>query len=166
MSGLLWFFSYAFASLAWFVLVVWLCLFLYRSLRLPALPWIACRYALAFVAWIFTGYAFRRIFPAGTSAIRPMRVEEWSLPPGAWIALTETLIEAVVDLLVAVLAFSEVAFLVSRAFPDIHSRLLTFLLAARGRVRTIGLTACLLTASVPIAALLFLWLHGPFPTKA
>lgn len=109
-----WFLSYAVASLAWFALVVWLCVVLYRTLRLPALPWIACRYFLAFFAWLATSYLFRRIFPPGTFAPR-LRFN-----PDGWIVLWQTSIDAITDLLVATLAFSEVAFLVSRAFPDIH----------------------------------------------
>ncbi len=164
--SLVWFFSYGLASLAWFALVAWLCIVLYRFLHLPALPWIACRYALAFFAWIFTGYLFRRIFPAGTFDTHPhLPATDWSLPSGAWIVLSEMLIGAVCDLVIAVLAFSEVAFLVSRAFPEVQSRLLTFLLGARQHVRALGFAACLLTVSVPIIALIFLWIHGPFPPK-
>ena len=164
--SLVWFFSYAFASLTWFALVSSLCIVLYRCLRLPALPWIACRYILAFFAWIFTGYAFRRLFPAGSFDMRPhLPATDWPLPAGAWIVLSEKLIEAVGDLVVALLAFSEVAFLVCRAFPDLQSRLLRFLLGARRHVRALGIAACLLTVSVPIIVLIVLWTHGPFRPK-
>jgi hypothetical protein len=158
-SGLFWFLSYAVTSLVWFALVVWLCIVLYRSLRLPALPWIASRYLLAFFAWGATSYLFHRTFPPGTFS------PHQHFTPDGWIVLWETCIDGIADLLVAVLAFSEVAFLVSRAFPDVHSRLLTFLLGARRHVGTIGLAACLLTVSLPLGALVFLWLHGPFPPK-
>jgi hypothetical protein len=162
---LVWFFCYSFAQLAWFALVVWLCIVLYRFLRLPALPWIACRYALAFVAGSLTPYAFRHLFPAGSFENPLLHPTAWHLPAGAWILCTETLIESVGDLFVALLAFAEVAFLVNRAYPDIRSWLVTFLLAVRKHVRTLGIAACVCTASVPITALLVLWIHGPFASK-
>jgi hypothetical protein len=158
-AALFWFLSYAAATLAWLALVVCLCVLLYRSLRLPALPWIACRYVLSLFAWIANAYLFRRIFPAGSFA--PLQ----HFAPDGWIVFWQMGIDAISDLLVAVLGFSEVAFLVSRAFPDVHSRLLTFLLAARRHIGAIGLAACLLTVCVPIGAFLFLWLHGPASGK-
>ncbi|HEY2710878.1 MAG TPA: hypothetical protein VGI60_00045 [Chthoniobacterales bacterium] len=158
-AGLFWFLSYATTSLAWFALIVWLCLLLYRSLRLPALPWIAFRYFLAFFAWLANSYIFHRIFPSGTF------IPSDRFAPDGWILFWEMGIDAISDLLVAVLAFSEVAFLISRAFPEVQSRLLVFLLAARRRVGAIGLAACLLTFCVPIGSLLFLWLHGPVSHK-
>ena len=151
-------------ELAWFGLVVWLSIVLYRFVRLPALPWIACRYALAFFAVSITSYAFRQLFPPGSIQTHPfVAAGGWHPPAVPWILCLEALIEAMGDLLVALLAFSEVAFLVNRAYPDVRSWLVTFLLGARKHIRAIGIAACACTASVPIMALLVLWIHGPFP---
>jgi hypothetical protein len=153
---LYWLFSYAVTSLAWYILLAWLCIVVYRSLRLPALPWIASRYVLAFFAWLATGYLYRRLWPSGVTPIgRP-------LTPDEWLPLWEMVVAVLCDLLVAVLAFSEVAFLISRAFPDVRSRLLTFLLRARHRTRAIGISACILTVISPLIYLIVYFIHGPF----
>jgi len=154
-----WFFSYIFTSLVWYILVAWLCIALYRSLRLAALPWIAARYLIAFVALPTTNYLLRRIFPFGSLAT-PQH-----FTPDGWILLSQDGLEALCDLLVAVLAFSEVAFLVSRAFPDVRSYILRLLLGAHQQVRTLGITILVLAVSAPSVALAFLLLHGPFPRK-
>ena len=155
---LLWFLSVSFASLAWCIVVVWLCIVLYRLLRLPALPWLACRYTLEFFAWLLSSYAMSRLFAVGSSATPPAG----QILPSTWVFLVRTLFWTVGDLLVAVLAFSEVAFLVRRAFPDVESKILSFLLRARTHIPALGIAACICTVSVPIMYFVILWLHGPF----
>lgn len=150
-----WFCSYLLPILIWYVLVIWLCIVLYRSLQLPTLPWIAARYVLAFIATPTTDYLGKKILPYGTSAT----LLHYS--PIGYFLLADSIIEALCDLSVAVLAFSEVASLISRAHPHVRSRLLDFLLVAHRHFRLVGAIAVLLTVIYPLCASLFLWIHGP-----
>jgi hypothetical protein len=141
--------------LAWFVLVVAFCWGLYRTLRLSSLPWIGAIYLLSLVTVPLTQLLARRIFPFGADPTG-LRVR----PEGA-LVITNSCIEGLGNLLLALLAFSEVAFLVSRAYPESHSRLLAFFFRLHDYVREIGVAALILVVSTPLLTFVFLHFHGP-----
>ena len=142
-------------ALAWYVLVGWLCLATYRHLRLATLPWIAGTYGAGLIALPATQFLIQRAFPFGADA------RSIAFTPAGMLVLGISSLEHLGRFLLAVLAFSEVAFLLSRAFPEFDSRLLRWLLSAHRRVRIIGIAAISVTVAGPLLAFAYVYLHGP-----
>jgi hypothetical protein len=130
-------------------LIIAICLLLYRALRLDTLPWIASQYGVSFVAREIGSYYYRRLTP---SSITPGQL----LPaPLQALGMTSALLVDVSKLLLLLLIFSEAAFTLQRAYPEVRSRLLRFLVAAHSRVRLIGLIAVLLAAIEPLFPIVY-----------
>ena len=142
-------------ALAWYVLVGWLCLVTYRRLRLKSLPWIAGTYAASLVAAPVTDFLVHRAFPFGADA------RSIVFTSAGILVLGVSALQYFSKLLLAVLAFSEVAFLLSRAYPDFDSPLLRSLLRAHGQVRIIGIASLLTVAIAPMIVLGYLYFSGP-----
>ena len=142
-------------ALMWYGLVAWLCLITHRRLALRSLPSIAATYAASLVAVPATEFLIGRTFPFGADA------RSIAFTTAGAVVLGVSTLHQLSRLLLALLAFSEVAFLLSRAFPDYDSRLQRLLLAAHGRVRCIGSIALLVTVAPPLLLLGFRLANDP-----
>jgi hypothetical protein len=68
-------------------------------------------------------------------------------------------IESLSSLLLVILAFSEVAFLILKSFPETRSHLLEFLLKAHQQIPLFGTTLVVLTILWPLPIFIFQRLH-------
>jgi uncharacterized protein with PQ loop repeat len=156
---------FAFGSalwLAWWILVCAMCFVLYRAVRLPVLPWIGFYYAVGIIAIPVMQYYGHRIAQSGQG---PEVTSSGRLPdaflhsPLALATSGATALDYAGDLLVLMLAFSEAAVLVGRVYPEVSSRLLRGLTGIHLHIRTIGLVAIILTALMPVPAMLYFYTH-------
>jgi hypothetical protein len=148
-DGVLW--------LSWWLLACAFCFTLYRAVRLPALPWIGLYYAIGIVAVPLMEYYGDRI---GSSLhLHDVRPEDF--PAGLSLGtLIATTLDYGGDLLVLILVLSEGAVLVGRVHPDAHSKLLQVFVALHQHTRTIGTVAILLTAFLPVPAMIYFYTHS------
>jgi hypothetical protein len=141
---------------SWWLLACAFCFALYRSIRLRVLPWIGLYYAVGIVAVPLMEYYGHR---AGSS-LRLSGMRPSDLPPsmllGTFIATT---LDYGGDLLVLILALSEGAVLVRRLYPEASSRLVQALVALHRHARTIGIVAILLTALLPVPAMVYFYAY-------
>ena len=141
-------------ALVWYALVGWLCLATYRRLRLKTLPWIAGTYAASLVAVPATDFLMLRTFPYGADA------RSIAFTSAGVVVLGMSTLQHLSRLFLAVLAFSEVAFLLSRAFPEYDGRLQRLLLTAHRRARAIGVITVSVTVAPPLLLLGFRLVYG------
>ncbi len=156
---------FAFGSvlwLAWWTLVCATCFVLYRAVRLQVLPWIGLYYAVGIIAIPLMQYYGHRIAQSGQG---PEMTPGGRLPdaflhsPLALAASVATALDYAGDLLVLILAFSEAAVLVERVYPEVRSRLLRGLALIHSHTRTIGIVAIVVTALMPVPAMLYFYTH-------
>ena len=156
---------FAFGSvlwLTWWVLVCTMCFVLYRTVRLPVLPWIALYYAVGFIAVPVMQYYGHRIAQSGQfpeMAPGGRLSDAFLHSPLALATLVATALDYAGALLVLVLAFSEAAVLVERVYPDVRSRLLRALTVIHSHTRTIGVVAIIFTALMPVPAMFYFYTH-------
>lgn len=141
--------------LAWYVLIISFCLVTYCHLRLASLPWIVGVYATGLIAEPLTQFLVSRIFAFG------VETKSIVFTPAGLLVLGVSSLQHLSNLLLALLAFSEVAFIVSRAFPDFDSWLMRLLMRTHRHVGRFGLATILMTAAVPLLPLGFWYFNGP-----
>ena len=134
--------------------ILTLCILVYRAVRLATLPWLAAQYGIAWLAGIASTIYFRRILPP--------HMAEGHLPPPPLAALGMTAgFAADLSVLLAILLLlSEAAVLISRAYPDVRSRLLALFVQLHGYVRPIGIAAILLAVLEPALPMAYYYSHS------
>ncbi|MEO6971679.1 MAG: hypothetical protein ABI217_12395 [Chthoniobacterales bacterium] len=141
---------------SWWLLACAFCFALYRAIRLQSLPWIGLYYAVGIVAVPLMQYYGHRI----SISLHLPDMKPSDFPPrmmlGTFIATT---LDYGGDLLVLILALSEGAVLVGRVYPEARSRLLQALVALHRHTRMIGIVAILLTALLPVPAMIYFYAY-------
>lgn len=156
---------FAFGSvlwLAWWLLVGAMCFVLYRAVRLPVLPWIGLYYAVSIIAIPVMQYYGHRIAQNGhgpETAPGGQLTAAFLHSPLVLSMSVATALDYAGDLLVLSLAFSEAAVLVRRVYPEVRSRLLRGLALIHSHTRTVGIVAIVVTALMPVPAMLYFYTH-------
>jgi hypothetical protein len=146
---------YGMLSVAWFLLVVSVCVVVYRATRLRSLPWIAAHYLIAAIAFFPSVYLARHTtFPQAQEITHPLPLTPENLLHAGWMC-----IDSLSSLLLAIIAFSEVAFLILKSFPETRSLLLELLLKAHQRLRIFGTALIVLTILEPTIVFILHCLH-------
>ena len=140
---------------AWLLLVVSCCIAVYRAARLRSLPWIAAHYAIAAMVFVPTMYLLRHTNSPTVISLP----QTGAFTPESCLSVALLCIESLSSLLLAILAFSEVAFLILRSFPETRSQLLELLLKAHQRIPLFGTALIVLTILRPIPFFIFQRLH-------
>jgi hypothetical protein len=131
----------------WLALLIYGGFALYRTLRLPSLPWLGAHYGFKLI-----------IFPAVSAFLRDAESAPFSplaFVTASYQASVYICVGSLTNLLAVVIAFSDVAFLISKAYPNMQSRVLSFFLGVRRHVTSLGIILMALTVLNPILMILF-----------
>lgn len=144
------------ADSLWWVVLITFCFVVYHCYRLAALPWILAHFVVALITVPLSQALFAGMLPpsAAPTLLHPLAGPIQLPLCCAWF------IGALADLVVLVLALSEIARLIVQVVPGPTPFLIRMLLRAHTHVRALGLTAVLLAAAHPLPALIYRSLHG------
>jgi hypothetical protein len=147
-------------QLLWPVLLFWLGFAVYRSLRLPSLPWLAAFYGFRLIVSPAVAVFLRRSDRLSVDPFFP-----FADPSTSYLVLAIVSISALIHLLVVLLISSDVAFLISKGYPNIQSRLLRFFLQTRRHVTSLGAALIILTALAPTLTIVFHFVRSTSSTR-
>ena len=142
-------------DIAWWILLIVFVVTACRSYPLPALRWIAWHFLVALVT-VPLGQWLTMNLP---SPPQPTLFHPFAGPIGL-AALSTFFISALGDLVVLVLALSEITSLISRAYSEPRAWVMRLLLRAHAHVRVLGLSAVGLALAYPIPILVYRLLHA------
>jgi hypothetical protein len=144
------------ADCLWWVVLITFCFAVYHWYRLAALPWILAHFVVALITVPVSQALFAGMLPPSAT---PTFLHPFAGPIQLPLVCAWS-IGALADLVVLVLALSEVARLLTQGLPGPNPLFIRLLLRAHFRVRALGLTAVLLAAAGPVPALIYRSLHG------
>lgn len=145
------------ADSLWWVVLVTFCFVVYHSYRLAALPWILAHFVVALITVPLSQALFAGVLPPPSAT--PTLLHPFAGPIQLPLVCAWS-IGALADLVVLVLALSEIARLLAQGLPGPNPFFIRLLLRAHVHVRALGLTAVLLAAADPLPALIYRSLHG------
>ena len=132
--------------------IVIVCLAIYRTARLTVLPWLAAQFAVAFVGGSISSYYFHQLLP-------PNIPEHLPPTPALSLALFSSLSADLSAFLAAMLVMSEVAVLICRAYSDVRSTIVRFLVSIPRHTVAISMAAIVLAVLEPLLPVIYYYSH-------
>ena len=143
-------------DIAWWILLIAFFVTGFRSYPLPALRWIAWHFLIALFTVPFGQFLTMPLL----SSTQPTPLFHPLVGSMGAAAVATAVISALADFVVLVLALSEIASLISRAYSGPHPWVMRLLLRAYEHVRILGISAVALAVAYPIPVITYRLLHG------